>query len=797
MAYEMYRDLQSYDYSRHFETMDNLKEFWVNSMAEVLKIHEKKDELYELFYKWLDEKKIKIDNTARGTSEEYLALQFLHKVYEENIIITENGVFFRNQREVESPTVYVEIELGNLRKVHKHQGNHYLTVGNDPILGKFFDLLQNGDKTTMNTFYGCLLNPFSKFFNPDLGGSITVRGRSTVSVSALTCEAAFANYFPKNFDALAHFISQVEKERHSQNAYNITRHLNASTEDVLSNMKVTTKHRFYDTLYRLVDSVSQDKKNIMYVKNNPKRFLTLPRVKAILTEISEIISVNNVPFLNPYELPEIEREVNGVKEKYKPANHLFAELKGLVNELLYGYYWYQGDEDWDLGFVTNNTQDTIKSLERQVISLIDTDSNMVYIEVINNMMYEIMGDNLSTLTDLDAWYTVSNTTMFMCDAFVDKSLKRYISQANILPEYHNRIVMKNEFLYDRFGLTSRKKNYVGSQRLKEGLAYPEPKLDIKGLMYKKSNVNPVIGNMVSDIIEQGVVMSPKIDVRGILGQLRKYTTNLSDTLKTQEGLSLFASVKLESLDNLKNASDYRVGAMDLWNELDLGDKIVVPTRFLMVHMNYNDSERMAELYPVQHKLLNDYINKMNNDSEMATLRGYQEFLKLMPEGFINDIQPIVLEGMGRKHINAVLKTLDKAIINFLCLQLTERVRECTDARVRKPLEKLHDEIIGRKFTDLHKFFGFEKIMLQFEELADSFFELVPKMKKHKTTKDMKYIAIPQDLVLLPDFVIDFINVDKIVSQIDNLAAPVIKELHLVSMRGKDNKVMISNALTVF
>ncbi|MGL6132404.1 MAG: family B DNA polymerase [Fusobacteriaceae bacterium] len=785
----MYSDISTSCYKDNFVSVENFKKYWVNTVNSTMKLTNT-DDLVHIFERCFSNGDIDMKNTAIGRTHNIEKLKFVHTVYDRNYIISENGVFFANQRQELPPSVNIEIQLGNLRKAQKKMGNYYLTTGDDPILGNFYDLLQNGSKTLMNTYYGILLNKYSKFFNPDLASSITCRGRSTVSVSALTVESILGGYFPSSFGALLSFVRNCNIEVSIMN-YDNTWHkvldtrYNKTIDEVLSHIGVDSSYYMYDAIRDAISKSSQSAINLMFFKNNIRDFINIPEIDTLLKSIATTINSDGLPFLDPNEIPE---SIQGSMTKL---------IEGCI-VILNGYYWYQGDKNVADKWSTVNTQETIKTIPRQHIALIDTDSNMIAFNNIRDIFdIKLKGIMLSggRISDKDGWFSMCNLIMTIVDRCIDKSLSRYTEYVNMLPEYKGRIMMKNEFLYNRFILTSRKKNYLGSALLKEGQPYPNAKLDIKGLMFTKSNVNPMIGSIVKDVLYD-IAMDDKIDIRVVLRKLDDAKTDLKNKMRTQEGLQFFPSVKLDTSKKIKNPSDYRIVAMDIWNILGLGDEIVPPTSFLMVRVDIQSKIEMLRMkYPGKIEVIEMYLENRNNDQAMRFKDEVSKLIHMVGLDKLDSVGFNCGDFISSEHKIDIIKS-SKDVFKFITKAICEcvKINDQHDKQIIRHINKV--ETSGYKLKDL---FSNKKIDDKFNDISkyisDKLTHTNPDAKRK--ISDLGYIAMPLDSMFLTDFILDAMNIVPIISQIDSLAAPIVRELHIVASRNKDDRVILSNVVDYF
>ena len=261
-----------------FKSKETLKENWIKSIKSKIRLDDiKSQELSSIFDKAFKETRIQYTNSVQGKTRTLGALEFIYNTYKDEKILVENGVIFRNSREVFAPTVESEIYLFKRRKTVKKLGNYWLTEGNDPIVGAIYDNLQKNIKILMNTYYGVLTNPYSRFYNRDLGDSITMRGRSSISVSALSMEGAFAKKIPQETEALLAYFdrcskSQIDKDIMCDMSF-LYMNIMKNKDEIEELLKEFHLENHYDRelLVRILCEYTTQDRCKIYFKNNFKR----------------------------------------------------------------------------------------------------------------------------------------------------------------------------------------------------------------------------------------------------------------------------------------------------------------------------------------------------------------------------------------------------------------------------------------------------------------------------------------------------------------------------------------------
>ena len=689
-------------------------------------------------------------NSVESVEKNIDTLEFLHDIFAKDKILVENGVIFKNSRETFAPSVHAEIYLFNRRKEVKKKGNYYLTDGNDPVLGELYNELQKNIKILMNTYYGVLTNAYSRFYNRDLGDSITCRGRSSISVSAVSLEGAFSKRIPYRLDALIHYITEVQKSHISDEKIleeMISR--GYTYEDFIKEFKLENHYAIKYLISKLKTCTSEDIAKLMF-KNNFKLVASLNTVKNIFTSLYTVCSNENTPFLDPNEPPFRKEMQPDGKEKWifvEGSKELLNKLKEYTNEILEGVYWYGGDYIPEKKKVTKNLQDTIQTMDRHTVVLIDTDSNMInYHE--EAILIESIISHIETPFDYDATYfTVSNICATIICEVIDSALNRYKDHVNILPEKSGCLKLKNEFLFSKFLLTSRKKNYVTVVVLCEGKAYPKPKLDSKGLVYTKSSVNSTIGDSVEEIVN-GIMMNKDLDMRDVLRQVRSHTDKISDAHKTKELLDYCVTLKLKTDMEDTDSSDYRGKAVALWNSIaeTEAEIIVPPAAFYAIPINLSDWDNICLKYPKETSKMQSWLDARN--------------VEVIKEQVVNAIS----NPKDKKHdfMKSVYDNFFDEFTNMKSAEDWKNIRKQT--------------MINNKNTK-------NKIKAQDVNYVD--------------IRDMNKIAFPLTLENPTDFLLHIVEPLDSAILVSSLTAPILQELHLVCPRNDKDKRLVTNILDVF
>lgn len=732
---------------RHiYESKDKLKEYWKQDVRDSIDAFISDSWLDNVFDTRWKETMITYHNSVKNKRRVIGAMDFINEIYKEDKIIVENGVFFQNSRNVYAPTVESEVFLFKERKRVKKKGNYYLTEGNDPVLGAIYDNLQKNIKILMNTYYGVLTNPYSRFFNRDLGDSITCRGRSSISVSGLSIEGAFSKRIPKRIDALFSYWKECVRKDISPDILKEMVDMKFTADDVIQEFNLQDHYALPALQRRLSLYSPTDIAKIIFT-NNFKLVSKLPTFKHTVFELFKACEIKQIPYLDPNELP-FKKDENDKRIVLEEAKDLLDKIKQITKEVLVGMYWYGGDYLQDKKMIVTNTQQTISNIDRKTIPVIDTDSNFLSYETEFMMIYDIIKEENDNSFELkhheedNTFYTISNICATIMMEVIDVALDRYKSHVNIMPEKFDCLKLKNEFLFTKVLITSRKKNYLTVVALKEGKPYPERKLDVKGLPFMKSSVNSNIGDATKGVVNQ-IMSSEKLALADILQKIRYNTHTILEQHKNQNLLNYCVALKVKTKLEETDKSDYRYKMVTLWNAVcDSGDKIETPASFYSIPISL--TEEFKTNYP-------DIYNKMliwldNRNVEMIKLQ-----VKSILEDKENSKYPFIHYLATMYGVAGINTTQD-------WIDLRKQVME----DIKKSEEKI-------KSVDLN----------------------------YMVEDDIDKIAFPVSLEAVPEWIFTCVNSTTSKVIINNLIAPIVQELHLVCPRNSEDKRMVTNILDVY
>ena len=762
-----------------------------------------------------EDAEVEFFNSYRCETQTMKSSEFLTKTYSDRLILIENGMVFKplsNQKEL-SPVLEVEAFLAEERDVMKDKMKFFLDPvrGNDPIKAVWFNNGQNSCKTDMNTLYGLQQTKTARVYNIDLPTSITCRGRSVVSVSALCLEGILGGYFPRSLEGLSKIIKDIDNkilytQRLDHELYRDICAINVTLDDVMKHLKVTSDTPYYTIIYNILRLKENDVLSFLYITNNLRAFVELAKINDKFQELFAYIASTDKPFVNPYAKDDTIKNTTAYMQSVIP----------IINNTS----WYQNDEDYDTGIKFVNTQETIKGIARTVIGLIDTDSNMVAMYQTLLTFYELFYNDVlkEKFTDKQNDFTFINAGTILVEVAVRDVLATYTDSVHI-PEVHKpKVVFKNEYLYSMFLLTTRMKNYVGLCDIKEGVVFEKPKIDVKGLMYTKSSVNDVIGDIVGGIVKNDIIEPTDLDITQLLNKIDDTYNNLKEEMLSKNAYEYFLSEKINDklIDVLDSIS--RTKSVEIYNVLGIYDKIIPPSKFLTINVDFNKLD-FDNLSDEESALINRclcYISINNIHKNLKKIH------KLEPITLYNDRLQYIKNQYEGVDVNAVFDKLSNMINTYTANNINNTVYDLNmfENGYAKKIEntltrdemfyKIYELENGNLDAMMSKLETVEKyVKNMYKELKDMFITELTTQEieifgksylqyKAMSIYDINKISIPDALAEnIPPFMSKLNNVLKDAIQIENLLSPVIESCNIVTVKNDADKTNITNVLMYF
>ena len=768
--------------NRYFEDMNRFRDAWVNCVSIMTDI-ENKNYLFEVYDKNFKSDKATIYNSVNGKTTTIKTTDLLQDI-SKNYVIVENGCLFLKHEIFTAPAVGSFDILKKLRAYYKGNMKKAKGSGNSMDVG-FYSLMQQNTKEALNTYYGIMINILSKYYNYDVAGSVTIRGRSTVSMNGLTIEYIFGKYRPYNVSIHLHFINEViSKDIDWQYWENWFEGIKEPTIDELLD-KLLMDHNdgtYYGIiiLRKKLQKLNRIQKIMVYYTGSFKNAIQLPKIKELILKIME---TQNTDYDLAEKLMNGEKILkdNGKEYQVKDVLYLdpmngpenlkpyFNELDKYFKEIMYGYYWYEGDIN-EYGERLDSTEFIFKTIQRDRIIITDTDSLIIYLDADMQILKGIPGfkkvTNRFNKEMLD--YVTGSFIINAISTIVQEGLVRYTKMANINPKYGKEINYKQEYFFTTLQTTKGAKNYLGLIGIQEGVLLPTKEVDLKGLSLKKSNFNPTISAKAKELVLEMIVKKENPDLRKILQQIDKDRQELLEMYKSEDNIKMFTISKFKK--GYDNLHDYEKGgdrfkAIEVYNTL-YPDKepIKIPGSFLIASIDFKDREE--ELYDDWREQFDKLTLYNLNRLVVKCQCAFRAQIRNLFD--INKKDDITEENCTSKELYGLMLDIDERNdYNELQLYL-DGIKKYYRALKRN--NKEYDKDVLRIV---------EKVKLE-----------QPKLE------DITKIALPLDSETVDDFITEFLATKDTVVY-ENLISVITEGLGLVTIRNSSGRATLSNVISYF
>lgn len=660
-------------------SVKTLKDYWIKEQYGKIKLVLGNDFSDDEIYKTLEEEWNKrkepkyvyamTKDSISTTTVESMMDRFLNS----NYIFSGYGVLYKQ------PTEHVSIfnkviwdVIGERKNIRSFIAKQRKEKGEEFMLNEFtrYDSKQKSRKIVVNAAYGVIAAFMSVFFNNGLlmgtsQNSITKTGQVLTTVAISNIE----NWLENNIDFVN--ISDL-----------LTYILKCKTH--YEENKETNEYYL-----QLLDDISQDKlfNYLLSLIEKPNR-VDLNYLKIIVNRMTNIerkslFYKNNMPAITEQDFWKqkikliLDAGLNNDKETY---NKELEELNKIVFNTT------------AVDFIHPERFRRMLSKHNDAVIISDTDSVFISITQHLNNIKEYYNTDKISKTDFDLM--ISKIFIHLTDHYTEYILNSYMDFMNVSDERKTDISMKSEYDYSKI-LVNGKKNYAG---WKVGeLSVPlgdNAELDIKGLSIKKTTVVKDLRDAFSNILENLVLKSDKIDTLKILEEFDNIEAEIRRNLK--QGTTTFlqpASVSGEgSYAKPESVPAWR--GSQIWNYIHPDQAIDLPGRVMQIRIKpMDDYEFLKYEYPDVYEKIQGILNGRvdllgtkydGNSKEKSTMKNVLDIvcipyqLEKIPDWIIPliDVQLIVdrLLKPGQFILNAIgVSTPDDYTTNVVNRRIIEQI----------------------------------------------------------------------------------------------------------------------------
>lgn len=256
-----------------------------------------------------------------------------------------------------------------------------------------------------------------------------------------------------------------------------------------------------------------------------------------------------------------------------------------------------------------------------------------------------------------------NVMSYMIAHMVNDVLKKYTKDANIPKDFRANINMKNEFLFTRLILTDKKKRYISSVRLREGVEILPEEIDIKGHDFAKSTISLTTTDFFKEIIHDNLLYTDDINISTILKKLETFENKIKDSIMSGDKTFL-SPVSVKELEAYADPlSQQGVRGVIAWNYLYPDMTIQLPEKVDFIKVKLTTLEQLEELKDIdEDKYLKLKKHIFNNPNPKIVKKGVSVIsiprnIDKIPEWILPfiDYDTIVNDNVSK--FNSVLQSL--------------------------------------------------------------------------------------------------------------------------------------------
>ena len=487
---------------------------------------------------------------------------------EKKPILGGNGTLFYNQDIISSPIA--DLIDGRIKARKQYQKiRDTFPPGSEEY--NHYDMLQLEAKIRINSIYGSFGAPSFQLYNINTAASTTGTAQSLISTTGISFEAFAANNVKfKTFSECMIFMMNVVNEEYELPELTIEK---CADVNVIYDLMVAQFERKVfdpsihgDIIMDFLETLSVDQLTKLFYKNRLYAFLSN---QCILDNLVDAFNKMG-KFNNPNAVPDI------IKENM---------------ELL----WMYCKEYVFYNHAYNERINRLKNDKRSVVKLIDTDSNLVYVQPWVDFLEEKMIPQCTKMTlDEDSkMFACVNTLAYLITSMLRVLLDKYCADCNVLERMAKRVNMKNEFCFTTLLLSNVKKRYVAKIVLNEGR--PVVKTAIKGHDFKKAGVTEFVNNAMTDIVEKRILEPKNVDVPGILSDLDTIEKDIYRSLRAGERKYLIRmNCKVrEAYKNPESMGQYL--SVLAWNTICPEQEISLPDKLDVVIVKIPNSQAIVDM----------------------------------------------------------------------------------------------------------------------------------------------------------------------------------------------------------
>ena len=483
----------------------------------------------------------------------------------------------------------------------------------------------------------------SLLFNINVSSSITAQGRALISSASMMFESFIANSVKfGSLDQVLLFINNICKENRKFDDFVFVdnpvsmENCFAKIVDSCGFMWMPNDEEL-DVIWQVISNLGQRDLNRVYYKNNLYEFCSNSVVSSMIVNIVKKLEE---PYFNPVKPPEyikddmedlaeilgefvfydkmiidrIDRNKNMIK-----STIMISDTDSCIVSL---DAWYR----FVLDLIKN---EDIKLRRYDPISLFDFIEKDEFGDIVNKKdiagFEKIEDDEYFDFDNDEIRYrkhainpfeilpqdylrwSIVNILAYIIDIFINRYMLQFTKNNHSwAPDKPCKIIMKNEFSFNRVLITDVKKSYASIQKVQEGNLVPESEqLDVKGIAaIAKSSISKSTRDAFKKILLEDILTAPTIDQFKIVEKLCIMEKKIINSLQSGSK-EFYKPVTIKAMNTYADPMRQQgIKASYVWNALTEGSglpNINLDERNAIdvakVYLNKNTIDNIKDKYP--------------------------------------------------------------------------------------------------------------------------------------------------------------------------------------------------------
>ena len=512
--------------------------------------------------------------------------EFLESVQRNRQILSPSMTAYIHPDDKESLLArYIQGNL-KLRSEAKHKKLE-AEMAQDELSMAIFDSMQTTYKIKNNGLSGAHTSPYTILFNKSAHSTLTSTCRTATSYANANNEKfLYGNRHYYSPDVVkTNLVSIVNHSDYEKMSHTMERHGIAAptTEQVMACIVRSTDAYWRGEaqmalIRRLVEALSPlEKAAFLYTSDMYHLAACNPEfVRGFLSRLS---SKGTVPLYGEDAKTWIKAMDSNMRAHVSML--CAAELRGEEFKTLF-------DRPLDLGIVAATAKSIIEAIQHYedfIRAFWVTDNLPSSIFYIPNIVRRgvIISDTDSTIFSVDYWtewqhgrldtspesVATASSVIYLSGQLIRHILATLSGNMGVAQQHITKLSMKNEFYYKVFVPTSRAKHYYAEQIAVEGNILPKPKMDIKGVALRNSNVPPHITAQAHALKQQiidTVAAGKKLSIRQILGEVAYIERGIRESIGGGQ-YDLLKRLQVKDATSYKNPESSPFIHYGLWEEV--------------------------------------------------------------------------------------------------------------------------------------------------------------------------------------------------------------------------------------